>query len=192
MKENRGLLNKQEIIIKENELENFAEVIEKAEHDIASLKEQVDEIENRCHSENRKKSFYQNFKNLIKRLDVNSGTNIVKLVFWIGMAGAIIFLSTDINAEIIGAITYFMGIIFDMLLLRKQLPKDGTSLIRFWSGIFLLLFFSATIILGLGLAASAVGEEPGGEFKIFVDWAMPISGLCSTLIEILNSMGSDD
>lgn len=47
--------------------------------------------------------------NFLMRLDVSSGVNITKVIFWLGMAFTIILFSPDIVSEIISAITYFLG-----------------------------------------------------------------------------------
>lgn len=130
--------------------------------------------------------------NFLMRLDVSSGLNIAKVIFWLGMALTIILLSPDIVSEIISAITYFLGIIFDMLLLRKNLPKDGTSLIRPASGFLILVFMSVEIALVLCLAASALGLTLWSWVKTIIDVAMVISGLLSTIVEVINSVGKDD
>lgn len=130
--------------------------------------------------------------NFLMRLDVSSGLNIAKVIFWLGMALTIILLSPDIVSEIISAITYFLGIIFDMLLLRKNLSKDGTSLIRPASGFLILVFMSVEIALVLCLAASALGMTLWPWAKTIIDFAMVISGLLSTIVEVINSVGKDD
>lgn len=130
--------------------------------------------------------------NFLMRLDVSSGLNITKVIFWLGMALTIIFLSPDIVSEIISAITYFLGIIFDMLLLRKNLSKDGTSLIRLASGFLILLFMGVEIALVLCLAASALGKTLWPWVKTIIDFAMLILGFFSTIVEVINSVGKDD
>lgn len=69
------------------------------------------------------------FRSFLRRLDVVAGLHWMKLLFWIGMADAIIFLSSDANTKAISSITYIMGIIFDMLLLRKQQTKASADVI---------------------------------------------------------------
>ena len=180
-------LDKKEIKLREEEFSRINQLLENAEKGILDLKDGVRQAESNLQVDNKKK-----FKNFLSRLDVSAGLNVAKVIFWIGMADAIIFLSADINAEIISACTYFLGIIFDMLLLRKHLPKDGTSLIHLGSGILILLFCVCEILLILGLAAGAMGISLWLGAKTIIDFAMPISGLCSTILEVIDSVGKDD
>lgn len=79
-----------------------------------------------------------------------------------------------------------------MLLLRKNLRKDGTAWIRPAVGFLILAFMAGEIALVLCLAASALGQTPWLGIKTIIDIAMPFSGFVSTVVEVIASVGKDD
>ena len=178
----RNKLNHSNIIVTE-------ELINNTEKNILALKDNVEEMKI---EKEMKYNFSQKIKYILRRLDVSSGLNFVKLLFWVGMADIIIFLSADIETKIISAFTYFLGIIFDVLLLRKQQMKDGTVVLRFVEGCLLLVFIVFSIILVIGLAACSLNKTLPGWYEMYIDWIMPICGILSTSMELINSLCEDD
>lgn len=132
------------------------------------------------------------FRSFVRRLDVAGGLHWMKLLFWIGMADAIIFLSSDANTKAISSITYIMGIIFDMLLLRKQQTKASADIIRFVEGILISVYIIFAIALGIGIASSALGYTLIGHLSLCMDWGLPICGILSTSMELIDSIAEND
>lgn len=188
MGKNNGA-EEREYDIKEEHIANLSYLLDTTEKDIMALKNQVNDLQNKGIGDF---GVWQKMKNILRRLEVNSGLNWAKLLVWIGMADAIIFLSSDINTKIISAITYFMGIIFDMLLLRKQQPENGAVIIRFVEGFLILAFLGNSIVLGIGLAACSLGQMLPAGYELWIDWSMPVCGILSTSMELINSIIEND
>lgn len=132
------------------------------------------------------------FRSFLRRLDVVAGLHWMKLLFWIGMADAIIFLSSDANTKAISSITYIMGIIFDMLLLRKQQTKASADVIRFIEGGLISVYIGFSIALGIGIASAALGYTFIDHLSLLMDWGLPICGILSTSMELINSIVEND
>lgn len=118
----------------------------------------------------------------------------MKLLFWIGMADAIIFLSSDASTKAISSITYIMGIIFDMLLLRKQQTKVSAGTMRLIEGVLISLYVLFAIALGIGIASAALGLGYTfiNHLSLWMDWALPICGILSTSMELINNIVEND
>lgn len=182
-------IQKQKNGLNDNSIIEIEQIIDSTEKNILALRENLNKIriENEVQS-----NPLQKVKNFLRLLDVSSGLNFAKLLFWIGMADIIIFLSSDICTKIISAITYFLGIIFDMLVLRKQQIKNGAIVLRFVEGCLCLFFISILIALIIGLAACSLDKELPGWFGKCINWVMPICGILSTSLELINSICEDD
>lgn len=182
-------IHKQKSKLNHNNIIKIEELVNDTEKNIIALKNNVEELKL---EKGVKSHFSQKTENILRRLDVSSGLNLAKLLFWIGMADIIIFLSSDINTKIISAITYFFGIIFDMLLLRKQQMKDGTIVLRFVGGCLVLFFTGFSIMLIIGLAACSLKMPLPQWYDACINWVMPLCGILSTSLELINSLCEDD
>jgi len=137
-------------------------------------------------------NFIKKVKSVLKRIDVKSGINVLKIVLWIAMAWTIVTFSNDINAKIIGALTFFMGLVIDMMLLRKQLPQDGYTIFRLVVGAFSLLFWVIIVILIASLMNISMGGNVTDDLDSYINIALYACGIFSTLLEFINSIAMDD
>lgn len=132
------------------------------------------------------------FRSFIRRLDVVGGLHWMKLLFWIGMADAIVLLSSDASTKAISSITYIMGIIFDMLLLRKQQTKASEEIIRYIEGGLITVYTGFAILLGIGIASAALGYTFIDHLSLWMDWGLPVCGILSTSVELINNVAEND
>lgn len=132
------------------------------------------------------------FRSFIRRLDAVSGLYFMKMLFWIGMACVIIFLSSDVNAKAISSITYIMGIIFDMFILRRQQTNVSADTIRVVEGVSIIIYTLFAIALGIGIASAASGGTFINDLSPLMDWGLPFCGILSTGVELVNSVVEDD
>lgn len=180
-----------DILIKENDIGKMKECLRNTRKELQLLENEIQIIEHRKKIKGFKR-FLDGIKKIVIRIDVKSGTNLLKLVLWIAMAGTIVFFSTDINSKIIGALTYFLGLAMDMLLLRKQLPTVGVTGRRLAVGISIIIFFTIMGILILGLMASAMEHPIGPWMSEFINISLFSCGFISTFLELVNSIVVDD
>lgn len=131
-------------------------------------------------------------KSLFYRLEVHSGAYIFKIILWIAMAWGIVRFSTDINAKLISALTYFVGIMMDMVLLRKQLPERGVECLRFFVSVSIVIFFVIAVILILGTMESANDLPVQSWMDEFITISLYACGITSTLFELVHSISADD
>lgn len=131
-------------------------------------------------------------KNVFHRLEVHSGAYIFKIILWIAMAWGIVRFSTDINAKLISSITYFVGIMMDMVLLRKQLPESGVELLRFFVAVSIAIFFAIVVILILAMMESANDLPVRSWLDEFIEKALYICGFISTFFELVHNISADD
>lgn len=183
MSDDKKCLEQTEDIDNIREIARLEELAGETEEKLLDLKKQIRELKNK--DKHKCRSF-------IRRLDVAGGLHWMKLLFWIGMADAIIFLSSDANTKAISSFTYLMGIIFDMFLLRKQQTKPSADIIRFIEGILISVYIVCTIALGIGIASAALGYAFIGHFSLWMDWGLPICGILSTCMELINSIVEND
>lgn len=141
---------------------------------------------------NNKSKLWKKILNILRRIELNSGLYFAKLLVWVGTAEVIIFLSSDLKTKLISSITYFVGIIFDMLILRKHQPDNGTTIIRAVEGFIALVVFGFTIASGIGLALCSFAKEPPKNYEPILNWVLPIFGILSTCVELINSIVEDD
>lgn len=165
------------------EIASLEKLAEETEEKLLKLKKQIKKL---------KTNDKHKFRLFIRRLDVAGGLYWMKLLFWIGMADVIIFLSSDANTKAISSITYIMGIIFDMILLRKQQTKISADIIRFVEGILISGYIVFAIALGIGIASSALGYTIINRLSLWMDWGLPICGILSTSMELINSISEND
>lgn len=180
-----------DILIKNKDIENIKVILQNTKQELTALDKEIEIIEQRKTKDNFR-NFINTVRKIIIRIDIKSGANLLKLILWIGMAGTIVYFSTDINAKIIGALTFFLGIIMDMILLRKQLPMVGVTVIRLLAGISIVVFFIIMIMLILGLMAGALDLPISSRLSVFINWALFICGFVSTFLELVNSIAIDD
>ena len=79
-----------------------------------------------------------------------------------------------------------------MLLLRKQQMKDGTIVLRFVGGCLVLFFTGFSIMLIIGLAACSLKMPLPQWYDACINWVMPLCGILSTSLELINSLCEDD
>lgn len=108
------------------------------------------------------------------------------------MAFGIVRFSTDINAKIIGAITYFVGIMMDMVLLRKHLPEVGVEVRRNFVAASIVIFFVIVVILIFELMDYAVHQTIEPWMGEFIMHALLVCGFASTFLELINNISADD
>lgn len=131
-------------------------------------------------------------KSLFHRMEVHSGAYIFKIVLWLAMAWAIVEFSDDINAKLISATTYFVGILMDMVLLRKQLPETGVEFRRFFVAISILIFFVIVVILIAAIMQRVSGFTVRACMDGFITKALYICGFISTFLELIHNISADD
>lgn len=183
MSDDKKCLEQVEDIDNIRKIARLEELVDETEEKLLGLKKQIRELKTK---EKHK------FGSFIRRLDVASGLHWMKLLFWIGMADAIIFLSSDANTKAISSFTYIMGIIFDMLILRKQQTKSSTDVIRFIEGILISAYIVCIIVLGIGIASSALGYAFIDHMSLWIDWVLPFCGILSTSMELINNIVEND
>lgn len=179
MSDDKKCLEQAEDIDNIREIARLEKLARETEEKFLEIKEQIREL---------KTKDKHKFRSFIRRLDVVGGLHWMKLLFWAGMAAAIIFLSSDANTKAISSITYLMGIIFDMLLLRKQQTKAFTDVIRFVEGVLISVYIVFAITLGIGIASSALGNAFIGHLSLLMNWGLPICGILSTSMELINNI----
>ena len=183
MSDDKKSLKQIEDIDNIREIARLEKLAEETEKKLLELKKQIKKI---------KTKDKHRFRLFIRRLDVAGGLHWVKLLFWIGMADAIIFLSSDADTKAISSITYLMGIIFDMLLLRKQQSKTCADVSRFVEGILISVYIVFSMTLGIGIASTALGYTLIDSLSLLMDWGLPICGILSTLMELIDNVIEND
>lgn len=142
--------------------------------------------------ENKFSSVVNKLKKFIYRIEIKSGAYVFKMILWIAMAWGIVRFSTDLNAKIIGSITYFVGIMMDMVLLRKHLPEVGVEIRRFFVGVLIVIFFVIVVILILRLMEYAVYQTLESWMDKYIVRALFVCGFMSTFLEFINNISTDD
>ena len=125
-------------------------------------------------------------------MEVHSGAYIFKIILWLAMAWGIVKFSADINAKLISAITYFVGILMDMVLLRRQMPETGVEFRRLFVGISIVIFFIIVVILITAIMESANGSIVQPWMDGFITKALYICGFISTFLELIHNISADD
>lgn len=183
MSDDKNCLEQAEYIDNIREIAKLEKLVGETEEKLSELKKQIRKLKDKDKHK---------FRLFIRRFDIAGGLHWVKLLFWIGMADAIIFLSSDASTKAISSITYIMGIIFDMLLLRKQQSKASADVIRFIEGVLISLYIVFAIVLGIGIASAALGYKFIDHLSLWMDWLLPVCGILSTSMELINSIVEND
>ncbi len=108
------------------------------------------------------------------------------------MAWTIVKFSNDINAKVVSTLTFFMGLVLDMMLLRKQLPQVGYTTLRLSAGGCSLVFWGIILLLIGNLISVSMGGEVYAYLGVFIDRAIYVCGVFSTFLEFVNSVAIDD
>lgn len=179
------------VVLEKDDVDKIKTYIKGADDQLKKLNNTLLLVEQKAH-QNKLDKFIKKAKAVLKRIDIKSGINVLKIVLWIAMAWTIVTFSNDINAKIIGALTFFMGLVIDMMLLRKQLPQDGYTIFRLVVGGFSLLFWVIIVILITGLMSISMGGNINNNLHSFINIALYACGIFSTLLEFINSIAMDD
>lgn len=108
------------------------------------------------------------------------------------MAWTIVKFSNDINAKIVSTLTFFMGLVIDMMLLRKQLPQVGYTTLRLFAGVCSLAFWGIIVLLIANLISVSMGGGVYAYLGLFINKAIYVCGVFSTFLEFINSVAIDD
>lgn len=176
------------VILNDNDVDKIEYHISTTEKQLRELRDDILLMKRRS----RNNKVFRKIFRLIRRIDVKSGINLLKVLIWIAIAWTIISFSADINAKIIGAFTYFGGLAIDMLLLRKQLPWVGHTVFRLVVGAFFLWLMGIILVLIVNLMSSSQGVEIALELSRRIDICLYFCGFVSTCLEFINSIASDD
>lgn len=190
----RGDLMKEKdtkVVLKDSEVDRIKKYIQEADNQLKNLNSTFLQVEQR-RTPQKVYGFLKGVRVILKRIDVKSGLNLLKIILWIVMAWTIAELSGDISAKVIGALPFFMGLVVDMMMLRKQLPQDGYTVLRMFAG-GLVLFFGGIIVI---LIACLMTVSTGGTIDVclepFMNRALYVGGVLSTFLEFVNSIAIDD
>lgn len=179
------------VVLSINDVDRIKSHIKATDQQLKELSNDFYLIEKRV-KQRKLSSLFKRIKNIMKRIDVKSGINLLKIVLWIAMAWTIVNFSDDINAKIIGSLTYFMGLVIDMMLLRKQLPQDGYTILRLIVGGFSLVLWVIIVVLIINLMSISEGVEINSRLSSFIDIGLYSCGIFSTFLEFVNSIALDD
>lgn len=179
------------VVMSNNEVDKIKAYIKEADDQLEKLNNTFLLIEQKSKQKTADKVL-KKIKHTLKRIDVKSGVNLLKIILWVAMAWTIVKFSNDINAKIVSTLTFFMGLVIDMMLLRKQLPQVGYTMLRLFAGVCSLVFWGIIVLLIANLISVSMGGGIYAYLGIFIDRAIYVCGVFSTFLEFINSVAIDD
>lgn len=179
------------VIMSNDELDKIKSCINEADIQLEKLSSTFMLMEQRSR-QNTADKIYKNISYILRRIDIKSGINLLKILLWVAMAWVIVKFSNDMNAKIVSSLTFFMGLVIDMLLLRKQLPQSGYTIFRLIVGVCSLAFGGIIVLLIANLISVSMGGEVYAYLESFIDRAVYVCGVFSTFLEFINSVAIDD
>lgn len=179
------------VVMSNDEVDKIKAYIKGADDQLEKLNSTFLLIEQKSKQKTVDKVF-KKINHTLKRIDVKSGVNLLKIILWVAMAWTIVKFSNDINAKIVSTLTFFMGLVIDMMLLRKQLPQVGYTTLRLFAGVCSLVFWGIIVLLIANLISVSMDGGVYAYLGVFIDRAIYVCGAFSTFLEFINSVAIDD